>query len=113
MLSRRNPYCLRPTIMHCVKKMSLPPQKFCKVSVLFLVIVGSLCLIKYHSIKTYDEVQVQSHSLNFGTRWLWVASFMLRSLYTWYPLRKELGWTPASACGALDILARNRTDLSR
>ena len=45
MLPRRNPYCLRPATMHCVKKMLLPPQTFCKDSVLLLVIVGCFCLI--------------------------------------------------------------------
>jgi len=58
----------------------------------------SLCLTKHHAMKTYwGSGGIDSHILNFGTRWKWVVSFTLRPLYSrWrnqrYPLDRRPGW---------------------
>jgi hypothetical protein len=62
----------------------------------------SLCLITYRNIKTYAEWKYSSVSLDFGTRWKWVASFALLSVYPpgnfpWYPLYSSLEGAPEPA----------------
>jgi len=57
----------------------------------------SLCLIKYHAMKTYWGVEIQLHTFfDLGTRWRWVVSFTPQPLYPqgkspWYPLDRRLG----------------------
>jgi hypothetical protein len=42
----------------------------------------SLCLTKYHAMKTYwENGGIDPHILDLGTRWRWVVSFTLRPLY--------------------------------
>jgi len=57
----------------------------------------SLCLIKYHTMKTYwGSGGTFTRNLDLGTRWRWVVSFTLPLLQPqgkspWYPLDRRLG----------------------
>jgi hypothetical protein len=56
----------------------------------------SVCLIKYHAIKTYRGWRYSSTILDLGTGWRWVVSFTTQPLYFQgksprYPLDRRLG----------------------
>jgi len=58
----------------------------------------SLCLTKYHAMKTYFGSGGIAPRIHLGTRWRWVVSFKPRPLYLQgkipqYPLDTRLGGT--------------------
>jgi hypothetical protein len=64
----------------------------------------SLCLTKYHAMKTYwRSWSIAPRILNLGTRWRWVVSFTPRPFYprwkkSWYLFDMRLG-VPQSRSG--------------
>jgi hypothetical protein len=84
------------------------PTAFFNIMIFRVMIKLTLCLTKYHGMKTYSLLklsikllrcisgqEVQLHTYNTGTRWRWVVSFMPWLLCLQkspqYPLDRRLG----------------------